>query len=69
MGKGKLAQNEQFHLFPLCFLCHLHLKIQLATFQLLSAVSLNLGRCQNGVLEKELSNNISSPKHWHTVST
>ena len=46
------AQNEQFHLFPLCFLCNLY--IELATFQLSSAASLNLGWSQNGVLEKGL---------------
>ena len=25
-GKGEIAQNEQFHLFPQCFLCNLYLK-------------------------------------------
>ena len=25
--KGEIAQNEQFHLFPQCFLCNLYLKI------------------------------------------
>ena len=25
--KGEVAQNEQFHLFPQCFLCNLYLKI------------------------------------------
>ena len=24
--KGEIAQNEQFHLFPQCFLCNLYLK-------------------------------------------
>ena len=24
--KGKIAQNEQFHLFPQCFVCNLYLK-------------------------------------------
>ena len=46
--KGEIAQNEQFHLFSQCFLCNLYLKNPLiATFQLLSAASLNLGRPQN----------------------
>ena len=26
-GKGEIAQNEQFHLFPQRFLCNLYLKI------------------------------------------
>ena len=26
-GKSEIAQKEQFHLFPQCFLCNLHLKI------------------------------------------
>ena len=26
VGKGEFAQNEQFHLFPECFLCNLYLK-------------------------------------------
>ena len=46
------AQNEQFHLFQQCFLCNLY--IELATFQLSSAASLNLGWSQNGVLGKGL---------------
>ena len=25
--KGEIAENEQFHLFPLCFLCNLYLEI------------------------------------------
>ena len=25
--KGEIAQKEQFHLFPQCFLCNLYLKI------------------------------------------
>ena len=25
--KGEIAQNEQFQLFPQCFLCNLYLKI------------------------------------------
>ena len=25
--KGEIAQNEQFHLFPQCFLCNLYLEI------------------------------------------
>ena len=25
--KGEIAQNEQFHLFPQCFICTLYLKI------------------------------------------
>ena len=27
MEKGEIAQDEQFHLFPRCFLCNLYLKI------------------------------------------
>ena len=27
MEKGEIAQNEQFHLSPQCFLCNLYLKI------------------------------------------
>ena len=55
MGKGEMAQNEPFHFFPQCFLCSLYLKNPVtATFQLSSAASLNLGRCQNGVLWKGL---------------
>ena len=27
VGKGEIIQNEQFHLFPLCFLCNLCLEI------------------------------------------
>ena len=51
MEKGEIVQNEQFHLFPQCFLCNLCLKNPLtATFQLSSAASLNLGRSQNGIL-------------------
>ena len=49
--KGDITKSEQFHLFPQYFLCNLYLKILLiATFQLSSAASLNLGRSQNGVL-------------------
>ena len=40
MEKSEIAQNEQFHLFLQCFLCNLYLLV--ATFQLLSAASLNL---------------------------
>ena len=48
MEKGEIAQNEQFHLFPQSFLCNLYPSI--ATFQLSSAASLNLGQSQNGWL-------------------
>ena len=27
MDKGEIAQNQQFHLFPQCFLCNLYLEI------------------------------------------
>ena len=55
-GKGEIAQNEQFHLLPQCFLCNLYLKNHLiATFQLSSAASLNMGRSQNGVLGNGLT--------------
>ena len=51
MEKGEIAQNEQFHLFPQCFLCNLYLKFPLiATFHLSSAAALNLGWSQNCVL-------------------
>ena len=29
-GKGEIAQNEQFYLFPQCFLCNLYLKVSIA---------------------------------------
>ena len=53
MEKGEIAQNEQFHLFPQCFLCNLYIKI--ATFQMSSAASLNFERSQNGILGNGLS--------------
>ena len=48
MGKGEIAQNEQFHLFPQCFqaLCI----IKSFNSHISSAASLNLGRTQNCVL-------------------
>ena len=56
MEKGEIAQNEQFHSFPQCFLCNLYLKNpSIATFELLSAASLNLGHSQNGVLGNGLN--------------
>ena len=46
---GEIAQNEQFHLFPQCFLSSMYLKIsEIATFQLWSAASLNLAQFLNG---------------------
>ena len=54
MVKGEIVQNEQFHLFPQCFLCKVYLKI--STFQVPSAASLNLGQSQNGVLENPIKN-------------
>ena len=57
--KVKITQNEQFHLFPLCFLCNLYLKILLiANLQLSSAASLNLGWSQNLVLGSDLNGKI-----------
>ena len=48
MGKGEIAQNEQFHLFPQCFLYNLYVKNPLiATFLFLSAAALNLEQSQN----------------------
>ena len=44
--KVEIAQNEQFHLFPPCFLFK---NLSIATFHLSSVASLNLGRSQNGV--------------------
>ena len=55
MEKGEIAQNEQFHLFPQCFLYNLYAKILIATFQLSSASSLNLELSQNGVLGNGLT--------------
>ena len=46
--KGEIAQNEQFHLFSTMFSMQSVSKNPLiATFQLLSAASLNLGQSQN----------------------
>ena len=53
--KGEIAQNEQFHLFPQCFMDYISWNPLIATFQLLSAASLNLGWSQNGVLGNRLS--------------
>ena len=51
VGKGEIAQDEQFHLFPQYFLCNLYLKVlKVVTFQLSSAASLNLGQFQIGIL-------------------
>ena len=54
---GEIAQNEQFHPFPQCFLCNLYRSKNplIAIFQLLSTTSLNLGRSQNGVLGNGLT--------------
>ena len=52
VGKGEIAHFEQFHLFPQCFLHNLCLL--LATCQLSSAASLNLGQSQNSVLGNRL---------------
>ena len=58
-GKSEIAQNEQFHLFPQCFLGNLYLKNPLiSTFQLLSAASFNLGQSQNGVLGNGLKSRV-----------
>ena len=54
--KGEIAQNEQFHLFPQCFLCNLYLKIFYQPyFSCCLQFSLNLGRSQNGVIGNELT--------------
>ena len=54
--KGEIAQNEQFHFFPQCFLCSPYLKNPLiATIHLSSAAFLNLGRSLNGVIGNELN--------------
>ena len=55
MEKGEIAQNEQFHIFPQCFLCNLCNLYLIATFQLSSAASSNLGQSQNGVLGNGLT--------------
>ena len=58
VGKGEIALYEQFLLFPLCFPFVLQTRKNqglfrkglIATFQLSSAASLNLGWSQNGAL-------------------
>ena len=51
MEKGEIAQNEHFHLFFTMFSTQsVSLNPLIATFQLSSAASLNLGWSQNGVL-------------------
>ena len=55
-GKRGKAQMEQCHPFPQCFLCNLYLKNPLiATFQLLSEASVNMGLIQNRVLGNGLN--------------
>ena len=65
MEKGEIAQNEQFHLYPQCFLCNLYPLI--ATFQLSSAASLNLGRFQNGISENGLKLDWQSQYSDHII--
>ena len=56
MEKGEITQNEQFHLFPTIFsLQSVSLNPLVATFQLSSAASLNLGGSPNGVLRNGLT--------------
>ena len=48
---SEIAQNEQFHLFSMMFsMQSVSQKPLIATFQLSSAASLNLGQSQYGVL-------------------
>ena len=53
--KGEISQNEQFYLYPQCFVCNLYLYPLIAIFQLSSAASLNLRRSQNGLLGNVLT--------------
>ena len=54
-GKGEVAQNEQFHPFPLCFsMQFVSFNPLIASFQLSSTASLNSGWSQNDVLGKGL---------------
>ena len=55
----KLLKNEQFHLFPVFSMQSVSQNPLIATFQLSSAVSLNLGQSQNGVL----GNGLTRPLH------
>ena len=64
MGKGEIAQNEQFRLFPQCFLCNLYLTIfQLSHFSCSLHASLNLGQSQNGVLGKGLKQELKQQNY------
>ena len=53
--KGEIAQNEQFHLFQQFSMQSASQNPLIATFQLLSAASLNLGKSQKGELGNGLS--------------
>ena len=55
VGKGEIAQNEQFHLFQQCLsMQSVSYNPLTATFQLSSVASLKLGQSQNDVLGKGL---------------
>ena len=55
MEKGEIAHNEQFHLFPVFSMQSVSKYPLIATFQFMSAVSLNLGWFKSGVLENRLN--------------
>ena len=56
MEEGGIAQNEQFHFFPTMFSMEsISENPLIATFQLSSEASLNLGWSQNGILGKGLN--------------
>ena len=40
--KGEIPQNEQFHLFPKCFLCNLYLKSHYHTIPHFDGVKINI---------------------------
>ena len=65
--KGEIAQNEQFHFFSTMFSRQsVSYNLLIATFQLSSAASLNMGLSQKGVLGNGLRSNICKEKQTHT---
>ena len=48
--KGEITQNEQFHIFPQCFLCNLYLEILNSHISVVVCSFFNVGSSQNGVL-------------------
>ena len=54
--KGELAQNDQFHLISTMFSMQpVYQNPLIATFELSSSASLNLGHSENGVLRNGLT--------------